>query len=277
MSTYLVPIILSISILLQLASAVTALLLVRTSGFFKPWLFVSAAISLMAVRRIISLINILESGIYPASSFWPELIALFISVIMLTGLLLFRPVFYKIRCIQQTSQKELKEKEMLMKELNHRVKNNLAMVESLINLKNASLGEKIDLSNLFNQINAIKIVHEKLIESNTVTHMDVKSYLSEILNQLFSENAFPPGQLVQDIDELQVRTKTAIPLGLVVNEIATNTVKYGRDEENRPSFFVSLKKTVEPETGRNRGVSKERPTKECTLEMSNRGPPCRQR
>ena len=127
-------------------------------------------------------------------------------------------------------EKELKrsneEKDFLLKELNHRVKNNLLMVSSLINLKDGSLGESIDLSDISHQIDAIRIVHEKLHESEKITHIDFKDYVLDLLTTVFTFSRIPV-TVKETIEHISVRTKTAIPLGLIVNEIATNAIKHG--------------------------------------------------
>ena len=138
MHQYVVPAVLTVSILIQIASAVTALFLVRKSGAYLPWIFIATAITLMAVRRIISLRNIFVSGAFPASSLGPELVALLISILMFTGLLLFRPFFRYIRRMQEESNRKVKEKEMMVKESHHHIKNDLQMLSGLVRLQESS-------------------------------------------------------------------------------------------------------------------------------------------
>ncbi len=71
-------------------------------------------------------------------------------------------------------KKAIEEKNFLMKELNHRVKNNLIMVRSLVNLKDSTVGDQVDLSDLALQIDTIRIVHEKLFQSEDFTGIDVE-------------------------------------------------------------------------------------------------------
>ena len=240
MSDYLLPSILSVSILLQIASAITAILLIRTSKFYKPWFFISAAITLMAVRRITSLHTILLTGTFSTSSLGPEIIALIISILMLTGLILFRPAFHYIKEIQVASERKIEKQEMLMKENNHRIKNNLAIITSLINLKDSSLGNEVDLSDIYRQIDAIRIVHEKLYLSDDIIYINMKDYFTDLLNSIFSSFANQNVTLHSRIEPIKVRTKTAVSLGLVINEVATNAIKYGFTGESEVRLIIEM-------------------------------------
>ena len=118
------------------------------------------------------------------------------------------------------------EKDELMRELNHRVKNNLLMISSLVRLKNDSLPPDVDLSDIDRQITAIRLIHEKLYKTEDVSHVDMKEYIEEILAAVFS---FQRGgvETVIDVEHFQLDSKTAVAVGLIVNEIATNAVKHG--------------------------------------------------
>lgn len=144
---------------------------------------------------------------------------------------------------EESLQNAVKEKDYLMKELNHRVKNNLLMVTSLINLKNESLGEQVDLSDLVHQIDAVRIVHEKLYQSDHITHVDLGEYVDELLDTIFSFDNRTI-KIVNDMSDIVIPTKTAGPIGLIINEIATNAVKHGFTDSAEAQFAVKLKKAT---------------------------------
>jgi len=143
---------------------------------------------------------------------------------------------------KQTAEVErlLSEKEHLLQEVNHRVKNNLAMISSLINLKQSALKGKVDLSDLKHQINAIRIVHDKLHKTQEFTTIDFQSYCRELLAEIFSTPASPPVELKLDMSPLALPVKTIIPLGLIINEIATNAIKYGFTTDTQARFTVRM-------------------------------------
>jgi len=140
-------------------------------------------------------------------------------------------------------EKSVKEKDFLMKELNHRVKNNLTMVSSLISLKDLETDE--DLSGLKHRIDVIKLVHEKLHRQNDVERIEVKEYFQELLESIFFSTSKGDIDLENSIADVSVPTKTAVPLGLVVNEIATNAIKYGFTSDEKPRFTLKLEKRPE--------------------------------
>lgn len=244
MNNYLVPVILSVSILLQLASAVTALLMVRTSGFYKPWIFIASAITLMAVRRITSLQNILISGIFPASSLVPELIALFISILMLTGLLLFKPMFLKIREVQKEHLKKVKEKELLVRESHHHIKNDLQMLASLVRLQEEYQTEGVARAfyrDLELRIKSFALLHEYIYSSG-----DDVPIFSRYMGRLASaigevyRSTDCHAKLSFDIADFEIDRKEMLYCGLVLNEALTNSYKYAfpRGEISGPEINI---------------------------------------
>ncbi|TVR51762.1 MAG: PAS domain S-box protein [Spirochaetaceae bacterium] len=137
----------------------------------------------------------------------------------------------------------LKEKDFLMQELNHRVKNNLAMISSLINLKASEAAP--DLSDIQRQIEAVGLIHEKLYQTGNVTEICVKDYIGDLVTSIFSSFTSRRVRIEKDIDDFCVSTKVAVPLGLIVNEIATNAVKHGFSDDKEAFFFVKMKKDTE--------------------------------
>lgn len=146
---------------------------------------------------------------------------------------------------EEALEKALAEKERLMKELNHRVKNNLSLVASLIGLKESASDGGLDLSDLINQISAVSLMHEKLHTSRDMTHTPLREYILDLLATLFSSFTSAGVEVDTDIDDITVPSAAAVPLGLITNEIATNAVKYGFSDNGTPRFSASLKKDAE--------------------------------
>jgi PAS domain S-box-containing protein len=136
-------------------------------------------------------------------------------------------------------KKAAEEKDFLMKELNHRVKNNLNMVSSLIKLKDSALGAEVDLSDLDNRINAIRLVHEKLYQTEDISHINLQEYIHELNENVFSLSKRHV-EIEEHIDDISLSTKTAIPLGLIINELATNAMKHGFAGGGEAVFSVDL-------------------------------------
>lgn len=136
--------------------------------------------------------------------------------------------------------KALKEKDYLMKELNHRVKNNLLLISSLINLKASSLDDKVDMSDVAGQIDAIRIIHDKLMHAEDIAHIDLEGYIQELLATVFSLSGRQV-EIEENIEKITLQTRTAIPVGLILNEIATNAIKHGFSDTGKARFTVELK------------------------------------
>ncbi|MFW6208161.1 MAG: PAS domain S-box protein [Spirochaetota bacterium] len=151
----------------------------------------------------------------------------------------------------------LKEKDFLMQELNHRVKNNLNMISSLISLKDSET--EADLSDLTHQIEAIGLIHEKLYQTDNVTEICCRDYFDDLLNSIFSSFTTRQVRIEKDIADVFVPTKTAMSLGLIINEIATNAIKYGFNEKEGAVFSLKM--------------AQEKESNEYELTLSNTGNP----
>ncbi len=160
----------------------------------------------------------------------------------------------------ETSLKNaLQEKDFLMQELNHRVKNNLNMISSLIHLKDAEIGAAADLRDLIHQVSAIQKVHETLFLGKDLTRIEMPQYLEDLLNTIFSSSPTQKVELTPEIEDISLPTRAAVPVGLIVNELATNAIKHGFKEGETSWFSVKLNIDTN--------------TREYTLSVANSGNP----
>jgi two-component sensor histidine kinase len=127
-----------------------------------------------------------------------------------------------------------------MEELNDRVKNNLALVASLISLKDRALGNAADLSDVMNQVNAVVAVHQQLQTTDNVTHIPFRAYIDELLTGVFSQWRGESVAVEAEIEDVEIPTRTAMQLGLILNELATNAMKYGFRPGEKPRFKVGF-------------------------------------
>ena len=134
----------------------------------------------------------------------------------------------------------VEQKDYLLKEMNHRIKNNLMMVQSLISLKEVDSGGHADFSGLHHQIEAIRLVHEKLYQSDDITRIDSGLYIRDLLETVFSSLTEKQVHLESSIISIPLYTKTAVPLGLIINEIAVNAVKHGYTGIDDCGFTVAF-------------------------------------
>ncbi|MBI5679893.1 MAG: PAS domain S-box protein [Methanobacterium sp.] len=128
-------------------------------------------------------------------------------------------------------KESLEEKEMLLKEVHHRVKNNLAVISSLLNLQSDYIRDKEDLE-LFREsqtrAKTMALIHERLYQSRDLKNIDFGEYMHTLINDLFNTYSVDPGlvKLNMSLENVMLDINTSIPLGLIVNELVSNSMKY---------------------------------------------------
>ncbi|HPQ54173.1 MAG TPA: cache domain-containing protein [Spirochaetota bacterium] len=125
----------------------------------------------------------------------------------------------------------VKEKEILLKEIHHRVKNNLQVISSLLNLQADYIENPHDLNVFKNsqaQILSMAAIHEKLYQSGNFSNINMKDFLQDLLYQLqcFYNDRNSEIDIGIDVDNVVVSIEYAIPLSMLINEIVTNSLKY---------------------------------------------------
>lgn len=137
------------------------------------------------------------------------------------------------------------EKETLLKEIHHRVKNNLQIISSLVRLQSDYINEhnfKERLNEIESRILSMALVHEKLYQSNNLSKLVVKSYIRDLsINILESYQTNAEVNFVFDIDSRELSIDTLIPFGLILNEVISNALKHGFYERKQGAISISLK------------------------------------
>ncbi|MGB3466217.1 MAG: sensor histidine kinase [Cyclobacteriaceae bacterium] len=140
--------------------------------------------------------------------------------------------------------------ETLMKELHHRVKNNLQIISSLLGLQSMKLKDesaKKAVSEGKERIRAMSLIHQRLYQNELVTSLNIRDYISDLIEDI-SKSYRPNGSVKLDIQvpSIEMDADTAMPIGLIINELVTNSFKYAFSEENRhPQLSLSLYKSDE--------------------------------
>lgn len=123
----------------------------------------------------------------------------------------------------------LREKEILLKEVHHRVKNNLQTVSSLLRLQANSI-ENPALTDLLmmsrSRIQAMALIHEKLYRTSNLSRIDFANYVTGLITELMRSYNRPEISLEMDLAEVDLTVDTAIPCGLILNELVSNSLKY---------------------------------------------------
>jgi two-component sensor histidine kinase len=138
----------------------------------------------------------------------------------------------------------LGEKEWLIKEIHHRVKNNLQIISSLLNTQSAYLENseaQAAIRDSQNRMHAIAIVHQRLYQSNDLTRVSFSSYLRELVQSIC--DSFQSDVSIEfgyDVMDVYLNTAESVPIGLMLNEAITNSIKYAFKETLHPKIFISL-------------------------------------
>ncbi|MEO0332892.1 MAG: sensor histidine kinase, partial [Bacteroidota bacterium] len=179
-------------------------------------------------------------------------IGLAVGLLLLSAGLLF---FYRKR---QQRNRELQhlnnqldaknqQNELLLKEIHHRVKNNLEMVKSLIALQSAQLEDSATKDAMIasqNRVQSMGIIHQKLYQGENLGSVEMKDYFLNLGEGILdSFDAEDQVKIECAMDRLELDVDTAVPIGLIVNELLTNALKYAFPEETPGTINISLSRT----------------------------------
>jgi two-component sensor histidine kinase len=135
--------------------------------------------------------------------------------------------------------------ELVMKELHHRVKNNLQIVSSLLSLQSYKLEDEATISVLKEsqmRVQAMSLIHQRLYKTDTLTNVNIKDYVTDLVETLMSAYGYTHDSfdLEVNITKEIIDVDKALPIGLIINELVTNAMKYAYKEVSRPLLHIGL-------------------------------------
>jgi PAS domain S-box len=142
----------------------------------------------------------------------------------------------------------LNEKEVLLKEIHHRVKNNLQIICSLLNLQSGYIADGHDLAvfrECQDRVKSMAMIHELMCNSRDIGHIDLEAYIHSLLDYLRVSYAVRQtiATRVRARDKIYLNANMAVPCGLILNELITNCIKYAFTGCERGEISVELVKT----------------------------------
>ena len=145
-------------------------------------------------------------------------------------------------------QASLREKDILLGEIHHRVKNNLQVISGLLDLQASSSGNP-ELMEMFREsqsrIRSMALIHEKLYDSKNFARIDLAGYVRDLSQELFQTYKINPGEIdliIQVGDDVYVDINKAIPCGLILNELISNALKHAFSGDGAGAITVSIRK-----------------------------------
>lgn len=168
---------------------------------------------------------------------WIRSLVLAMVLILIIGLL----IYYNLR----TVRKNKIHIELLLKELHHRVKNNLQILSSLLSLQSQQLTDDTAIKAVKSsesRINAMALIHRKLYTVDQNRTVDIKEYITELIQYLVYSYGYHERNFKLDLEikEISIDVDKAIPLGLVLNELISNSFKHAYENQPNPELMINL-------------------------------------
>jgi PAS domain S-box-containing protein len=163
---------------------------------------------------------------------------------------------YHIAIVQEITERKqdeekikslLSEKEILLKEIHHRIKNNMSMVHSLLDLQASNLKEASAIAALVDassRVQSMSLLYDKLYQSPNFQSMSTAEYLPDLIKEILAN--FPKSQevkIIKEIDTFPLSAEKLQPLGIILNELLTNIMKYAFDNKKNAIINISIQLT----------------------------------
>ncbi|MBL4586606.1 MAG: PAS domain S-box protein [Flavobacteriales bacterium] len=147
-------------------------------------------------------------------------------------------------------ENSIKEKEVLLKEVHHRVKNNMQVISSILNLQSSYVDDEVALGMLResqDRIKSMSFVHESLYQSDTLSEVNFAEYIQNIARNLYHSYGRPEGGIAMEyeLEEIYLNLDTSIPCGLIINEVVSNSMKYAFSGRDKGVIKIELSKLAD--------------------------------
>ena len=158
----------------------------------------------------------------------------------------------KQKKIEEQIKASLREKEILLREIHHRVKNNMQVIITLLDLQSKNITDQ-QTADLFqesqNRIRAMALVHEQLYNTKDFADIDFKGYVETLSHSLLRSYGLKSSRISLHVDvaDTSLDLETAIPCGLIINELVSNSLKYAFPEEREGEIRVAFHSTNDNE------------------------------
>jgi len=174
-------------------------------------------------------------------------IYLFVTLIVIVGAVFLGVLIRSKTKSNKLISKSLKDKELLLKEIHHRVKNNLQIISSLLSLQSRYIedkGAKDAVNEGQNRVKSMALIHQKLYQNENLAGVEALDYIENLTSTLRSSYGVGPERVSvsYDIENLNIDVDTIIPIGLILNELISNSFKHAFPNDKEGNISIALKR-----------------------------------
>ena len=157
-------------------------------------------------------------------------------------------LYKKVNQQKKIISKSLTEKDLLLREIHHRVKNNLQLVSSLLTMQGRSIDDQSTIQAINegkSRVRSMALIHQDLYNRENIIGISVKDYIEKLAKELFYTYKITNDRIrfELEIEDIELDIDTVVPIGLILNELITNSLKYAWPEENNGVLTITLKKS----------------------------------
>ena len=242
------------SLCMGVCAALLALRLILRSNYRVVWSLFAAAFATQAFRRAYGLAVYVQASDRFSGSLVDQVVALLISSILLAAIALAGPMLAAIKRDHEQLQRLLEQKETVVREVLHRVKNNMTLVNSLLHLQSSALTDQAAIAALEDseaRLRTVALINEQLSEAGEHVHVDLADYVPTLVHTLLDSFLADRSRVQAQISvpHLLIDSKRAVSCGLILNELVTNALKHAFPGNRAGTVQVKVLRTDDPAHG----------------------------
>jgi len=153
----------------------------------------------------------------------------------------------ELRTSEERIRQLLKDKELLLREVHHRIKNNMSVISSLLSLQSETVSDgqaRRALLDARSRVHSMMVLYDRLYRSDGLGELSIAEYLSQLIDQVIATFGISSKvEVKKDFDDIAIGVRTLFAIGIIVNELITNAIKHAFPEQSKGSLTIGVKRT----------------------------------